>query len=313
MPMGTQPPSQTLLFLALFAAQALFAGSYVASKILVEAFPPLVWAAIRCSVAAGLLMALCAWKRKPIPREPGFLATAFKLSVVGCFLNQALFLEGIARTTPAHSAIHATLIPVFTLVLAVVRGDERFTPRAALSLGLAWAGVWLLVSRGTQAGEPTVVGDLLTLLNCVAYATYLALGRRFVASHDTLVVTAWIFLFGSLQLDVAATAQWARFTPPVWTPTLAWSAAYAIVGATVVAYLLMNWVLARVPASVVALSTYVQPVVAAGLGWWFLGDAPDGRMAAATVCIFVGVLLAARLDAFRRIKVTLPRGSPQKS
>ena len=51
------------------------------------------------------------------------------LALVGVVLNQVLFLLGVARTTAVHANILITMIPVFTLAVALVLGRERISAR----------------------------------------------------------------------------------------------------------------------------------------------------------------------------------------
>ena len=52
-------------------------------------------------------------------------------SFFGVVLNQVLFTEGIARTTPEHSAVINAGIPTWTMLVAVCAGQERLGGRRA--------------------------------------------------------------------------------------------------------------------------------------------------------------------------------------
>jgi O-acetylserine/cysteine efflux transporter len=72
----------------------------------------------------------------------------------------------------------------------------------------------------------------------------------------------------------------------------AWGAlAYIVVGATVTPYLLNAWALARVPASVVAIYIFLQPLIAVLLANRVLGERPGWSTAAAALLIGAGIAL----------------------
>ena len=79
-------------------------------------------------------------------------------ALCGVAVNQVLFVEGLARTTAAHSALIMTMIPLLTIVFAVALGKERFSMQRAVGLAVALGGVWVLL----RADRFRVEGDLLT-------------------------------------------------------------------------------------------------------------------------------------------------------
>jgi len=52
--------------------------------------------------------------------------------LLGMVINQASFLTGLHLTTSTNSAILNTLIPVFTLLVVTIRGQERMGGRRLL-------------------------------------------------------------------------------------------------------------------------------------------------------------------------------------
>lgn len=288
-------PSAARLTGALILVQVLFGAHYYASKIVLDAVAPLAWASVRSGTTALLLVAAAtALRPRAFPKlTRAFVVEALGLSALGIVLNQACFLAGLARTTSTNSAILNTTVPLFTLGLATLFGHERLTPRKAAGLLVALAGVLLLTDLDRLAlTSGTFVGDLLTLANCVSYAAFLALGKRFVERHDPLWATAIFFTLGALGLGLVSAGDWARFALPPLTGRLVGAGVFAIVGGTFAAYLLINWVLAYVPASRVALFIYLQPVVATILGVRFLGETITWRTVAASALVFLGLVLS---------------------
>jgi drug/metabolite transporter (DMT)-like permease len=294
------------VFLALLTVQLLFAVHYVATKWLLGHLPAPAWVALRVGGAALLLLALAPRARRTWPRDRRTWGQLALLALFGVVLNQLLFVEGLSRTWPSHSALINTSIPVSTLALAVLLGREDVGWRKLVSLVLSLAGVlWLLGSEGFDLDSATIRGDLMCLANATSFALYLVLSRSVMSRLDPRTVTALTFLIGSVPVvayGVPALAELSWFSIPV---AVWWVGAAMIAGPTVGAYLLNNWALARVESSQVALFIYLQFLLVAPLSAAYLDDPVSWRLAPAAALVFAGVGLSTqarrrRIPALRK-------------
>lgn len=290
-----QHPSAVRVTAALVLVQLLFGINYVLSKQVVTVFPPLVWASSRLWVSSLVMLAVAAvlrWEHRPKwTRE--FFGRLMVFTLLGTVINQACFLVGLRYTTSTNSAVLNTLTPLFTLMLVIAQGREVATSRRILGFLSAFVGVLVLRKfEEFSLSDQTLVGDLLTLVNCMSMAVFLSLSQRFLQENDRLWATAWMFFFGAISMTGLALPDWVHFEPPVWTAELAWLSAYAIIGGTLATYFLQNWALAYAPPTRVALLIYLQPVIAGAFGWWWAGAEVSLRTGIATGLIFGGMLLA---------------------
>jgi len=276
---------------ALVAVQALFGINYLASKHVVGTLDPAAWAALRAVSAAAILVLLARAGRHRLPRgrDLWYLGGC---ALLGVTLNQILFLEGLSRTTPAHSALICSQIPLFTLVGAVLLRQEALTRRKVAGLLLGMSGVMVLLEVDRLALDARyLVGDLLTLANAVAYGLYIALTGRVMRRHDPLGATTAVFLFGAAGILVYGGPELVR--APLGSldgATLA-AMAFAILGATVATYSLNLWALRHTHASRVALYVFLQPVVATTLSVVLLGEVVTWRLAVAGTLVLTGLSL----------------------
>ncbi len=293
-PYGRAAPAALSIVLALVAVQLLFGAGYVVSKVIVGVFPPLVWASIRIIISAAIMLAIALSSGRRSPRGwSSFFKPLIGFALLGMIINQSSFLVGLKHTTSTNSAILNTLIPVFTLALVTVRGLEPFTLRRGWGFLLALAGVLSIRHiEDFQLSDQTVVGDLLTILNCLSYAFFLVLGKSFLEKHDKIWTTTWLFIYGSVGITLLAVPDYLHFEFPVMTPVLWFSAAFAVIGTTLLTYFLNFWALAHARSSSVALYIYLQPVVASAVAYFFMGEQVTPRTVASAVLIFLGMLLA---------------------
>jgi drug/metabolite transporter (DMT)-like permease len=285
---------------ALLLVSLLFGANYVFTKEALHAVPAPAWVFFRIAAATVILVPLALRDGRGRP-TPALLLGLVLASFLGVVLNQVLFTEGMARTTPAHSSVINACIPTWTLCLAVLCRQERLSASKVLAVLIALGGVGTLLHVdellvGAQSISPQeVAGDLLTWANGVSFALHLILMRRIGPRLDPRVSTAVMF--------AAATAMTAAYAAPalgaaswraVSTPPVLWLLLYAVLFATVLTYLLNTWALRHTRSSQVALYINVQPLVAAALAPAFGQAAPDWRFFVALAAVAVALVLQTR-------------------
>lgn len=280
---------------ALACVQIFFGIHYFVAKLILQMMPPRAWAAVRITAAAALLLA---YNLVFLRRHPRRLADVGRLALFALFgvvLNQILFVEGLARTTPAHSSIINSLIPVMTLAIALLARREPVTRGRVMAVVVSFASVLVLLGvENFRLDDALVVGDLLTLANGLSFSIFLVLSRDVLARSDPLAATSYLLLFGAVGILVAGAGPLSRVDFAALPGRFWLLAAYAVVFATVLAYFLNYYALRHTDSSMVALFIYLQPPIATALSMAFLGERPGPRFWLAAGGIFVGVFLAVR-------------------
>ena len=269
--------------------------NYTVAKAVLAEVDPLAVATAR--VLAGMLVfGVCLLALDGIA---GFgwarLRRGLPLGLLGIFANQVLFIEGLERTTPAHSAILIALLPIHVLIIGALTGAEKITARKTIGVAIAFAGVVLVASeQGLSLHGGTLAGDLLTLVAGVAFAGYTVAGRSAVRDLGPIRTTGLAFLGGGaavLLIGTPATLRqdWAGLSPAAWG-----GLAYVLLIATVGAYILYYMAIARLEPSKVAAYTYFQPLVGAALAYALRAEPPTARFVAGGALILAGVVVAER-------------------
>jgi drug/metabolite transporter (DMT)-like permease len=280
---------------ALVTVQVLFGTHYVAAKVVLFEMSFLSWAVIRAGGAAIVLLGAALVLRRPFPKRAadwGWLAVC---SVFGVVINQTLFVAGLQRTTPTHSSILATLIPVITLLFAVLLGREKVTRGKVGAWVVAFAGVLMVIwPKEVGLSSDLLIGDLLVLTNFSSFAFFLVISKRLLERLDLFASTAVLFVFGSLGIAAIGGPQLASLDTAALPAHVWWLGLYIILGPTVGTYILNYYALARVDSSIVALFIYLQPLVAAALSAGLLGERPSWNVLVGGALVFVAVYLAVR-------------------
>ncbi len=217
-------------------------------------------------------------------------------------LNWGLHDTGTGvSVTAATGAILIATTPLWTLLLGVATGKERLVPLALAGSLVAFAGVALVVFFGRGHVELTFARKAMVILIApVAWAVYSIYSRPLIHRHGGLVTTGISLSIGALTL-VPLGVRWGieplRALQPVhW----AWLTFLALLS-TILGYAIWNEALKHRTASQVAVYVYFNPVVAAAVGFLFLGERLTGWFVAGSLLVMAGVVLVnhARVQAQR--------------
>ena len=281
----------------LFWGTVFWASNIVAGKEAVSGFSAMGLAQLRLAGATLLFAALfLAWRGRPEVRLRGRQWIALTgVAFNGLTLNQICFINGLARTSVAHTGLIVALGPVMVLALSCLMRLELLTLPKFLGMLVSFGGVAILTVGGEEAGSAAHwQGDLIVLAGSVSFAYYTIQVKEIANQYDALTLNTLTFALGALlMIPFAARSilnvRWANVTLGAWG-----GLAFMIVLGTVAAYLFYAFALTELAASRVAAFAYLQPVVAALLGTWLLGERVTLRVVTGGALILLGVYLAER-------------------
>ncbi len=281
-------------YCAAAACTILWGANYSIAKRLLREVDPLAVAWTRAAAGVlffGLLLVVRGGGRD----LAAGMRRAAPLGALGIFANQLLFMTGLKRTSPAHSAILIALLPVFVLLISAL---ERAEPISLPKIGgvlIAFGGATVIgLEHGVGLEAASVPGDLLTLAGVLAFSAYTVLGRPVLRDFGALRATALAFVTGGagilvVTLPAALRQDWSSVSPV----GLACLAAVVVLS-TIVAYILYYFALSRIDPSKVATMMYLQPVVAALVAYAITGEGFSAPFLFGGGLILGGVVLAER-------------------
>jgi drug/metabolite transporter (DMT)-like permease len=223
-------------------------------------------------------------------RRPDLVALA--LSGTFLALHFGLWTLSLEFTSVASSVVFVTTHPVFVALLEWLWLSQRPTSQAWAGIGLAVLGSVVIAAHDIQLGGEALWGDLLAIGGAIVFVGYLLIGRRLRQRMSLLTYTTPVYAVCWVGLLIWATAAGenvASFPPTdlIWFVLLA-------VFATLGGHSMFNWALKHVPATLVAVVLVGEPVGAAILAWFFLGEPLTALVVLGGVLILVGIYLTAR-------------------
>jgi drug/metabolite transporter (DMT)-like permease len=215
-------------------------------------------------------------------------------ALLGVVFNQALFINGLARTTAISANLISATIPVFATLFAVLLGKERFQWTRALGIALAMSGVLVLFDlRNLSTSRAHLVGNVMCLVNCASYAMFLVQVRPLSSKYAPMGLVALMFVVATVAFAPLGVAAWVDFAPRVTAREVA-LLAFIVAFPTVAAYSLTQIGLRKAESSLVATYIYLQPVFAAIGAVVVLHEPLRPEAGVAAALIFIGVWVSTR-------------------
>lgn len=238
-----------------------------------------------CAVFLFLITAargeLKSWKilLKPIFLLTGFTQAVFHLTYFG----------GIAHTGVTIGTMVAIgSCPIFAGLLGGILDKERFSTAWISATALALLGLVILLWAGGQSIEVDAFGISLALTAGFSYTFFTWISRRLIGHLPVEAVLSISFLIGSLFLIPVL-----LHGPLEWIKTSRGIQVVLYLGlvSAGIAYLLYGHGLRSVRVSTVGTLTLAEPLTAAVLGIFFLGEALTPATGAGIALIFTAQLV----------------------
>jgi drug/metabolite transporter (DMT)-like permease len=278
--------STWLLLLALFGVAVSLGAGHVSARLAFASDVNVITAATVRSVCAGLLLLVLLRLRREavLPLPPAFKSTV----VLGMLIAaQTVCIQVAVALIPVTLAILVFYTyPFLTGVAASLLGDERFTPRLAVALVAAFAGLALVLGVEPQPVNPW--GMLAALGAAVSFAAAMVLTPRLAPGLSTPLRT-FFMLATTAAIFVAASAATQAFRLPAtetgWIGLAGLTFGYAL---GIIGLFLLLPRLGAVQTSIVL---NLEPVVVAGIAWLVLGEALTPLQIGGAVIVVATVIL----------------------
>jgi drug/metabolite transporter (DMT)-like permease len=264
--------------------------NYIVIKAAMREITPLAFNALRFAIA-GPTLALLAWARKvPLPSRADLVRLAL-LGLVGNWIYQFGFIEGVARTRAGNAALILAAVPVQTAVLSHLRGHERLRPRDVLGLLVSSAGIATIIlgsGRDVSFGG-TIQGDLMVFGSTVCWTAYIVLCKPATDRYGALAVTAWTMGLGAIPIVLSGVPElfalpWRAVSGAAFAGTAA-----SAVGALVIAYVIWFRGVRRLGPARTSFYSNFTPVVVMLTAWPLLGETPTAWQITGAAGIFAGL------------------------
>lgn len=282
--------SRAGLAVAYTAICVIWGSTYLAIKVGLGSFDPFFYAGLRYLLATVAGLAILRALRVPLRGPLERWLPAFGVGVLFVAVCNGMVFWAETRLDSGYTALLITANPLWVAFFEMlVPGESRLSRRGWLGLGIGLIGTVLLLEPW-RGGRLELGAALVVELSVIIWsATALWVRRIRDRYHPFALSVAQMAAGGAALLGVAAGRGRALVGPLTWQAL--GGLGFLVVFGSLVAfgayfYLLRHW-----PASRVATSTYINPIVAVLAGWLLLGERVTALMLIATGVILLGVAL----------------------
>ncbi|GGM92499.1 drug/metabolite exporter YedA [Dyadobacter beijingensis] len=289
--------SNLTAYIALILVCFFWGTTYLAARIGVAGFPALFFMGFRNVAAGALLLAFLALKNRSFPWTwadirlqlvPGWCMITFGTGLVGWCVQY--IPSGLA------ALLYAT-VPLFTIVVNLLaRKEERINGHIAGGMLLGLAGVMLVFRDNISylADSKSLMGICVTLASCVSWCLGGLYTKSYPGRTDSFFNAAIQMMAGGAGLFVlsALNDDWTDLPALQMQSLLA--LLYLIFFGSILAYASYLFAMSRLPAGLVSIYAYINPLVALVLGFLILDEKITWLTVLAFTVTISGVFLVNR-------------------
>jgi drug/metabolite transporter (DMT)-like permease len=287
------PKSQNTLFivLAFFAIYVIWGSTYLLNKIAVNELPPFMLASIRFSVAGILIFLLCKIMGIPLKITKRQLLNSVFAGFLFLAFGNGFVVWALKYVDSGFAALEIAAQPLVILLLMRILEGKKIQTMSVVGVIIGIFGIYLLVSQNQVISRENSVLGMVMIFFCMLSWAY---GSLFVAKADLpksyFVNTGFQMFSAGVILMVGSLLIGEKWTlPTTWSSPVQYSMLLLIVFGSIVAFTAFNYLLKVVSPEKVATSTYVNPIIALLLGWFFLDEEITTQSTIAAVVLLTGV------------------------
>jgi len=286
-----KPQNGILIILAFFAIYVIWGSTYLLNKIAVTELPPFKIASIRF-ISAGILIFV-------IAKFMGIKLAISRKQLINNIIAGFLFLTfgngvvvlALKYVDSGFAALEISAQPLIILILMRLLEGKKIQLMSVIGVVLGIIGIYLLVSQKEIISKEGTVLGIIMIFACMLSWGY---GSLFVAKADLpsnyFVNTGYQMLFGGVMLFITSQLFGETWSlPSEWSEPVQFSMIFLIIFGSIVAFTSFNYLLKTVSPEKVATSTYVNPIIALILGWYFLNEQITTQSVIAAVILLTGV------------------------
>ena len=286
-----KPQSGILIILAFFSIYVIWGSTYLLNKIAVTELPPFMLASIRF-VSAGILIFI-------IAKILGISLKIHRKQLLNTVIAGFLFLTfgngvvvwALRYVDSGFAALEISAQPLVVLIMMRILEGKKIQTMSVIGVILGIIGIYLLVSQKQIISQEGSIIGIIMIFACMLSWAY---GSLFVAKADLpsnyFVNTGYQMFTGGMMLAIASFLFGETWTNPIkWSEKVQLSMIILIIFGSILAFTSFNYLLKAVSPEKVATSTYVNPIIALILGWYFLNEQITMQSVIAAAVLLTGV------------------------
>ena len=271
----------------------LWGTTWMASKIGIKYLPALQLSGLRHIIGGGLYVIYFAAFRKMFLRRDQFLRI-FMMAVIMFVLSNGLSVLSVVYMPSGIASVVGAIAPIWVVIISYFfQKKTSFIPQTIIGIVLGFAGVVICfydyfneIKEGSFA-----LGIFFGLISSITWAIGALLTAKQAKDTDPYFSLGWQMLISGILLNLISYSL-GDFVTINHLPFEAWlSVGYLVLVGSVIAFGAYVFALKRLPAALVTVHAYINPIVALIIGSVLLDERLTANIAIGTLATLLGVFL----------------------
>ncbi len=281
-----------LLIVSAFAIIYVVWGStYLVNYFAIETIPPFLMSGSRFITAGLLMYSISRLMGQPLPSRRQWRNAAISgILLLAVGTGGVVWAEQYVDTSIAALIVAAD--PLVVVLLVWLMRGRRPAWNSLLGIALSIVGVGLLIGQDLFLNnQSTTWGIAVIFVSIVSWAfATVFIGQADLPKSSALLAATQMLAGGVFLVMVSLlSGEYQAFDPARVSNKSIFAWFYLILLGSIVAFSAFNYLLVRVSPEKVATSAYVNPVIAALLGWQFNNEQLTPQSIVAAAFILIGV------------------------
>tara|TARA_R110002074_G_scaffold161480_11_gene319629 strand:- start:107161 stop:108096 length:936 start_codon:yes stop_codon:yes gene_type:complete len=280
-----------LVVLSFFAIYFIWGSTYLWNKIAVTELPAFMLAGIRFVIAGTLIFIISKFLGLPLKITKKQFKNTFIAGFLFLTFGNGVVVWALKFVDSGFAALEVSAQPLVVLLMMRVLQGKKIQPMSVIGVVLGILGIFLLVGQQEIIAQEGAILGMVLIFICMLSWSY---GSLFVGKADLpsnfFVNTGYQMLSSGISLLLISPLLGETWSSPLeWSTPVLWSMLLLIIFGSIVTFTAFNYLLRIVSPEKVATSSYVNPIIAMILGWYFLNEAITLQSAIASVILLTGV------------------------
>ena len=287
----SQSRNTTLILLAFFAIYVIWGSTYLLNKIAVLELEPFMLASVRFTTAGILIFILAKLMGIDISVSKKQLLNTVIAGFLFLSFGNGVVVWALRFVDTGFAALEISAQPLIILLMMRVLEGKKIRPMSVIGVIFGVIGIYLLVSQKQIIAKENSILGMIMIFACLLSWAY---GSLFVAKADLpknyFVNTGYQMFTGGIILALMSLGFGEKWIAPSdWSFNVQLVMVLLVIFGSILAFTSFNYLLKVVSPEKVATSTYVNPIVAMLLGWYFLDEEITLQSVLAAVILLTGV------------------------
>ena len=298
---------KVLIFFAFISVYVIWGSGYLLNKIAVQELDPLMLASVRFMTSGVIIFLISILLKFSLKISKKQLINSIIAGFLFLSFGNGMLVWALLYVDSSFAALEISAQPLIILILMRIIYGTKIKQMSIIGIVLGFIGIYLLVGQKEILDQDNSILGMTMIFLCM---TSWALGSLFVAKADLpknfFVNTGYQMITGGFTLlifSLLINEKWVW--PDEWELKTQYSVIFLIIFASIIAFTSFNYLLKVVSPEKVATSTYVNPIVALFLGWYFLNEKITNQSLIASIILLTGVYFInskKKIQIFSRFK-----------